>query len=196
MRPGNGRSRSRSFAGSSRGWFPRRFSENVVFDDEDRHRMRGRGIELRTSADRAEETVPIPRRDDACLRPHGAQLPAPRQPRQAPHAIDPCSTPLCPRVPRSRRSLRISIRRGQRLRSPLCPRTCTVRSRTATKVSASRDRPISAVPASVLQQQHACPQGPTSASGAQAGRGPGRHHRARHYRPMEPRAALNWTDSR
>ena len=37
------------------GWFPRRFSEDVVFDDEDRLRMRGRGIELRTAADRAEE---------------------------------------------------------------------------------------------------------------------------------------------
>lgn len=37
------------------GWFPRHFSEDVLFDDEDRRRMRGRGIELRTSADRAEE---------------------------------------------------------------------------------------------------------------------------------------------
>ena len=36
------------------GWFPRRFTEDVLFDDEDRRRMRGRGIELRTSADRAE----------------------------------------------------------------------------------------------------------------------------------------------
>ncbi len=37
------------------GWFPRRFSEDLLFDDADRRRMRDRGIELRTSADRADE---------------------------------------------------------------------------------------------------------------------------------------------
>ena len=37
------------------GWFPRHFSEDTVFDDEDRRRLRGRGIELRTTSERARE---------------------------------------------------------------------------------------------------------------------------------------------
>ena len=41
--------------GLAEGWFPRRFSEDLLFDDEDRRQMRSRGIELRTSLDRAEE---------------------------------------------------------------------------------------------------------------------------------------------
>lgn len=41
--------------GVAEGWFPRRVSEDALFDDEDRRQMRGRGIELRTSSDRASE---------------------------------------------------------------------------------------------------------------------------------------------
>ena len=37
------------------GWFPRHFTEDAVFDDEDRRQLRGRGIELRTTAERALE---------------------------------------------------------------------------------------------------------------------------------------------
>ena len=41
--------------GLAEGWFPRRFSEGALFDDEDRRQLRSRGIELRTTADRARE---------------------------------------------------------------------------------------------------------------------------------------------
>lgn len=41
--------------GLAEGWFPRRFSEDALFDDEDRRQLRSRGIELRMCADRAQE---------------------------------------------------------------------------------------------------------------------------------------------
>ncbi len=41
--------------GLAEGWFPRGFSQDIFFDDEDRLQMRGRGIGLRTTADRARE---------------------------------------------------------------------------------------------------------------------------------------------
>lgn len=41
--------------GLAEGWFPRRFGQDALFDDEDRAQLRSRGIELRTSANRAEE---------------------------------------------------------------------------------------------------------------------------------------------
>ncbi len=41
--------------GLAEGWFPRRFSEDALFDDEDRRQMKRRGIELRTTADRVRE---------------------------------------------------------------------------------------------------------------------------------------------
>ena len=41
--------------GLAEGWFPRRFPEDSLFDDEDRRQLRGRGIDLRTTADRARE---------------------------------------------------------------------------------------------------------------------------------------------
>ena len=40
--------------GLAEGWFPRRFTQDIFFDDEDRIQLRGRGIDLRTSADRAQ----------------------------------------------------------------------------------------------------------------------------------------------
>lgn len=40
--------------GLAEGWFPRRFAQDIFFDDEDRIQLRGRGIDLRTSADRAQ----------------------------------------------------------------------------------------------------------------------------------------------
>ena len=41
--------------GLAEGWFPRYFTEDVLFDDEDRRQLRSRGISVRTSADRAED---------------------------------------------------------------------------------------------------------------------------------------------
>ena len=41
--------------GLAEGWFPRRFPEDALFDDEDRRQLRSRGIELRTAVDRALE---------------------------------------------------------------------------------------------------------------------------------------------
>lgn len=41
--------------GLAEGWFPRRFGQDALFDDEDRAQLRSRGIELRTSANRADE---------------------------------------------------------------------------------------------------------------------------------------------
>ncbi|MYB50861.1 MAG: hypothetical protein F4X77_01490 [Acidobacteriia bacterium] len=40
--------------GLAEGWFPRSFTQDIFFDDEDRVQLRGRGIDLRTSADRAQ----------------------------------------------------------------------------------------------------------------------------------------------
>ena len=40
--------------GLAEGWFPRSFAQDIFFDDEDRSQLRGRGIDLRTSADRAQ----------------------------------------------------------------------------------------------------------------------------------------------
>ena len=39
--------------GLAEGWFPRHFSQDVLFDDEDRKQLQARGIEMRTTADRA-----------------------------------------------------------------------------------------------------------------------------------------------
>lgn len=41
--------------GLAEGWFPRHFPEDALFDDEQRRQLRSRGIELRTTADRARE---------------------------------------------------------------------------------------------------------------------------------------------
>ena len=38
--------------GMAEGWFPRSFSQDIFFDDEDRIQLRSRGIDLRTSANR------------------------------------------------------------------------------------------------------------------------------------------------
>ena len=40
--------------GLAEGWLPRSFGEDPLFDDEDRRQIKERGIDLRTSADRAE----------------------------------------------------------------------------------------------------------------------------------------------
>ncbi len=39
--------------GLAEGWFPRRFAQDPLFDDQDRLLLRSRGIDLRTAADRA-----------------------------------------------------------------------------------------------------------------------------------------------
>ena len=41
--------------GLAEGWFPRYFTEDVLFDDEDRRQLRSRGIRVRTSAERVED---------------------------------------------------------------------------------------------------------------------------------------------
>lgn len=41
--------------GLAESWFPRYFTEDFLFDDEDRRQLRSRGIRVRTSADRAED---------------------------------------------------------------------------------------------------------------------------------------------
>lgn len=40
--------------GLAESWFPRSFAQDIFFDDEDRVQLRGRGIDLRTSADRSQ----------------------------------------------------------------------------------------------------------------------------------------------
>ena len=40
--------------GLAEGWFPRNFAQDIFFDDEDRIELRERGLDLRTSADRAQ----------------------------------------------------------------------------------------------------------------------------------------------
>lgn len=41
--------------GLADGWFPRRYSQDVLFDDEDRKQLQARGIAVRTTLDRATE---------------------------------------------------------------------------------------------------------------------------------------------